>query len=150
MAGREFRVVVAGAGVSGLFMAETLRRARIDFTVYEKAGEVGATWRDNTFPGPAVPRLRPPSPRQKNSSPDSVPPFPIPFGWAAARTGTPAISARRSCGRCRRASTRRSSTKYRWKISVHPYRAKTELSSRPSRAAISNAVFRDFGAAEKS
>jgi cation diffusion facilitator CzcD-associated flavoprotein CzcO len=51
MAGREFRVVVAGAGVSGLFMAETLRRARIDFTVYEKAGEVGGTWRDNTFPG---------------------------------------------------------------------------------------------------
>ncbi|MGH7063102.1 MAG: flavin-containing monooxygenase [Stellaceae bacterium] len=42
---------MAGAGVSGLFMAETLKRARIDFTVYEKAGEVGGTWRDNTFPG---------------------------------------------------------------------------------------------------
>ena len=27
MAGREFRVIVAGAGVSGLFMAETLKRA---------------------------------------------------------------------------------------------------------------------------
>ena len=51
MVGQEFRVVVAGAGVSGLFMAETLKRARIDFTVYEKAGEVGGTWRDNTFPG---------------------------------------------------------------------------------------------------
>ena len=51
MADRKFRVVVAGAGVSGLFMAETLKRARIDFTVYEKAGEVGGTWRDNTFPG---------------------------------------------------------------------------------------------------
>ena len=51
MAGRKFRVVVAGAGVSGLFMAETLKRAGIDFTVYEKAGEVGGTWRDNTFPG---------------------------------------------------------------------------------------------------
>src|SRR5262245_19466637 len=51
MADREFRVVVAGAGVSGLFMAETLKRARIDFTVYEKAAEVGGTWRDNTFPG---------------------------------------------------------------------------------------------------
>jgi cation diffusion facilitator CzcD-associated flavoprotein CzcO len=35
----------------GLFMAETLKRARIDFTVYEKAGGVGGTWRDNTFPG---------------------------------------------------------------------------------------------------
>ena len=51
MADREFRVVVGGAGVSGLFMAETLKRAGIDFTVYEKAGEVGGTWRDNTFPG---------------------------------------------------------------------------------------------------
>ena len=51
MAEGKFRVVVAGAGVSGLFMAETLKRARIDFTVYEKAGEVGGTWRDNTFPG---------------------------------------------------------------------------------------------------
>jgi cation diffusion facilitator CzcD-associated flavoprotein CzcO len=38
MADRKFRVVVAGAGVSGLFMAETLKRARIDFAVYEKAG----------------------------------------------------------------------------------------------------------------
>src|SRR5580700_5239473 len=51
MADRGFRIVVAGAGVAGLFMAETLKRARIDFTVYEKAGEVGGTWRDNTFPG---------------------------------------------------------------------------------------------------
>src|SRR6202030_3439548 len=51
MAGRKFRVVVAGAGVSGLFMAETLKGAGIDFTVYEKAGDVGGTWRDNTFPG---------------------------------------------------------------------------------------------------
>jgi cation diffusion facilitator CzcD-associated flavoprotein CzcO len=51
MADQEFQVVVAGAGVSGLFMVETLKRARIDFTVYEKAGEVGGTWRDNTFPG---------------------------------------------------------------------------------------------------
>jgi cation diffusion facilitator CzcD-associated flavoprotein CzcO len=32
-------------------MAETLKGAGTDFTVYEKAGEVGGTWRDNTFPG---------------------------------------------------------------------------------------------------
>src|SRR5260370_14146337 len=51
MADRGFRIVVAGAGVAGLFMAETLKCAGIDFTVYEKAGEVGGTWRDNTFPG---------------------------------------------------------------------------------------------------
>ena len=41
MADRKFRVVVAGAGVSGLFMAETLKRARIDFAVYERAGVGG-------------------------------------------------------------------------------------------------------------
>lgn len=51
MAERRFRVVVVGAGVAGLFMAETLKRAGIDFVVYEKAGDVGGTWRDNTFPG---------------------------------------------------------------------------------------------------
>src|SRR5579862_1272858 len=51
MADRGFRIIVAGAGVAGLFMAETLKRAGIDFTIYEKAGEVGGTWRDNTFPG---------------------------------------------------------------------------------------------------
>src|ERR1700723_2236451 len=51
MADRKFRVVVAGAGGAGLFMAETLKRAGIDFAVYEKAGDVGGTWRDNTFPG---------------------------------------------------------------------------------------------------
>ena len=51
MAERRFRVVIVGAGVSGLFMAEKLKRAGIDFAVYEKAGEVGGTWRDNTFPG---------------------------------------------------------------------------------------------------
>lgn len=46
-----FRVVVVGAGMAGLFMAEKLKRAKIDFCVYEKAGEVGGTWRDNTYPG---------------------------------------------------------------------------------------------------
>src|ERR1700752_778376 len=51
MADRQFRVVVAGAGVSGLFMAETLKRAGINFPVYEKAGEVGGTSRNNTVPG---------------------------------------------------------------------------------------------------
>jgi cation diffusion facilitator CzcD-associated flavoprotein CzcO len=49
--GRGFRVAVVGAGIAGLFMAEKLKRAGIDFTVYEKADEVGGTWRDNTYPG---------------------------------------------------------------------------------------------------
>jgi cation diffusion facilitator CzcD-associated flavoprotein CzcO len=51
MAERKFRVVVVGAGIAGLFMTEKLTRAGIDFTVYEKAGDVGGTWRDNTYPG---------------------------------------------------------------------------------------------------
>jgi cation diffusion facilitator CzcD-associated flavoprotein CzcO len=46
-----FRVVVAGAGIAGLFMAEKLKQAGIEFSVYEKADEVGGTWRDNTYPG---------------------------------------------------------------------------------------------------
>ncbi len=50
-ADRHFRVIVVGAGIAGLFMAEKLKRARIDFTIYEKADEVGGTWRDNTYPG---------------------------------------------------------------------------------------------------
>ena len=51
MTQNNFRVVVAGAGIGGLLMAEKLKRAGIDFTVYEKADEVGGTWRDNTYPG---------------------------------------------------------------------------------------------------
>ncbi len=51
MAREEFRVVVIGAGMAGLFMAEKLKRTGIDFCVYEKAGDVGGTWRDNTYPG---------------------------------------------------------------------------------------------------
>ena len=47
----KFRVVVVGAGMAGLFIAEKLKRAGIDFTIYEKADEVGGTWRDNTYPG---------------------------------------------------------------------------------------------------
>ncbi|GAA2576934.1 NAD(P)/FAD-dependent oxidoreductase [Actinomadura fulvescens] len=48
----EPRVVIVGAGMSGLCMAIELRRAGVrDFTIYEKAGAVGGTWRDNTYPG---------------------------------------------------------------------------------------------------
>lgn len=51
MSGPTFRAVVIGAGLSGLAMAEHLKRAGIAFSVYERAGEVGGTWRDNTYPG---------------------------------------------------------------------------------------------------
>jgi cation diffusion facilitator CzcD-associated flavoprotein CzcO len=48
------RVVVIGSGFAGLGMAIRLKQAGIsDFVVLERAGEVGGTWRDNTYPGAA-------------------------------------------------------------------------------------------------
>lgn len=45
-------VAIVGAGMSGMCMAITLHQAGIhDVTLYEKAAEVGGTWRDNTYPG---------------------------------------------------------------------------------------------------
>lgn len=44
-------VAVIGAGMSGLTAAKILREASVPFTVFEKAGEVGGTWRENTYPG---------------------------------------------------------------------------------------------------
>ena len=45
-------VAIIGAGMSGICMAIKLKDAGIDtFTVFEKADEVGGTWRDNTYPG---------------------------------------------------------------------------------------------------
>src|SRR5919107_5186635 len=45
-------VAIIGAGLSGLCMGIKLKQAGIDsFTIYEKADEVGGTWRDNTYPG---------------------------------------------------------------------------------------------------
>src|SRR5690349_2621336 len=49
---RRARVVIVGAGFSGLGMAIVLTRAGIDdFVVLEQAEEGGGTWRDNTYPG---------------------------------------------------------------------------------------------------
>ncbi len=52
MTRRDPAVAVVGAGMSGLCVAIALLRSGItDVTVYEKAQEVGGTWRDNTYPG---------------------------------------------------------------------------------------------------
>ena len=49
---RNISVAIIGAGMSGLCMAAKLQDAGIDtFTIFEKADEVGGTWRDNTYPG---------------------------------------------------------------------------------------------------
>src|SRR4051812_13988064 len=51
---RHFRVLVVGAGFSGLSVASRLQeRGEEDFVVLERAGSVGGVWRDNTYPGVA-------------------------------------------------------------------------------------------------
>ncbi|MEU6005954.1 NAD(P)/FAD-dependent oxidoreductase [Streptomyces sp. NPDC047453] len=49
---RHLRVAVIGSGFGGLGAAVRLRREGItDFVVLERAGGVGGTWRDNSYPG---------------------------------------------------------------------------------------------------
>ncbi|AYJ84936.1 NAD(P)/FAD-dependent oxidoreductase (plasmid) [Sphingomonas paeninsulae] len=46
------RVVIIGAGMSGILMGIRLKEAGItNFTVYEKGDAVGGTWRENSYPG---------------------------------------------------------------------------------------------------
>ncbi len=46
------KVAIIGSGFAGLGAAIRLERAGIsDYLVFEKAAEVGGTWRDNTYPG---------------------------------------------------------------------------------------------------
>ena len=48
------RVAIIGAGVAGLTTAIKLRDQGIsDITIFEKASEVGGTWRENRYPGVA-------------------------------------------------------------------------------------------------
>lgn len=50
--GKTPTVAIVGAGMSGICMAIKLLDAGIDsFTIFEKADDVGGTWRDNTYPG---------------------------------------------------------------------------------------------------
>ena len=46
------RVVIIGAGMSGLLMAIKLLKAagNTNFRIYEKAAKLGGTWRENTYP----------------------------------------------------------------------------------------------------
>lgn len=47
-----YRVVVVGAGFGGIGMAAALRQSGIeDFLVVDRGGDLGGTWRDNTYPG---------------------------------------------------------------------------------------------------
>lgn len=49
---RPMKIAIIGAGMSGMCMAAKLQDAGIDsYTIFEKADDVGGTWRDNTYPG---------------------------------------------------------------------------------------------------
>jgi cation diffusion facilitator CzcD-associated flavoprotein CzcO len=46
------RIAIVGTGFSGLGMAIRLREeGEEDFVLLERAGDIGGTWRDNTYPG---------------------------------------------------------------------------------------------------
>ncbi len=45
------RALIIGTGFSGLGMGIALQRQGVDFLILEKAGDVGGTWRDNSYPG---------------------------------------------------------------------------------------------------
>ncbi|MCB1705312.1 MAG: NAD(P)/FAD-dependent oxidoreductase [Halioglobus sp.] len=51
-AGRQPRIAIIGAGMSGIAAVVKLQKAGYtDLTVYEKSDRVGGTWRENTYPG---------------------------------------------------------------------------------------------------
>ena len=49
-----FRVVIIGAGLSGLCMAMKLAATGIDFVILEKDADLGGTWLENVYPGCGV------------------------------------------------------------------------------------------------
>lgn len=47
-------IAILGAGFAGIGSAIRLKHSGIEsFTIFERAGEIGGTWRDNTYPGAA-------------------------------------------------------------------------------------------------
>ena len=50
----DFRVVIVGAGFSGLGMAVQLERLGIPYVIYERRFEIGGTWSINTYPDARV------------------------------------------------------------------------------------------------
>ncbi|MET2829285.1 flavin-containing monooxygenase [Mesorhizobium shangrilense] len=50
----DFKVVIIGAGMSGICAAIKLKEADIPFIIFEKNDAVGGTWYENTYPGAGV------------------------------------------------------------------------------------------------
>src|SRR3974390_787144 len=49
---RKLRIAVIGAGAAGVMALINLREAgHVDLVAFEKAGDLGGTWRDNRYPG---------------------------------------------------------------------------------------------------
>lgn len=49
---KAFPIIIIGCGFGGIGMGIKLKEAGIhSFTIFERADEVGGTWRDNTYPG---------------------------------------------------------------------------------------------------
>jgi 4-hydroxyacetophenone monooxygenase len=51
---KDFRVLIIGAGLSGIAMAVYLKKAGVDFLVVERGNEVGGVWAANNYPGCGV------------------------------------------------------------------------------------------------
>ena len=52
--GDHFPIAIIGAGFAGIGAAIKLKKEGIEsFTIFERADEIGGTWRDNTYPGAA-------------------------------------------------------------------------------------------------
>ena len=52
--GSDLPIAIIGAGFAGIGAAIQLLKAGVEsFTIFERAGEIGGTWRDNTYPGAA-------------------------------------------------------------------------------------------------
>ena len=50
----DFPIAIIGAGFAGIGTAIQLKKAGIqEFTIFERACEIGGTWRDNSYPGAA-------------------------------------------------------------------------------------------------
>ena len=48
----DYRIGIIGAGFAGMATAlRLLREGEKDFVIFERAAEIGGTWRDNTYPG---------------------------------------------------------------------------------------------------
>jgi 4-hydroxyacetophenone monooxygenase len=49
--GRDFHVVIIGAGMSGVLAAHRLEQAGVSYTLLDKNADVGGTWYESVYPG---------------------------------------------------------------------------------------------------